>query len=91
MKKIIINIFVVLISLHLPAQTKSDFYLNHPCEINISIYNTIGQKILFLFEGKKRTGLHTLSFNAEGLFSGVYFYVFPNKGFHLTKKMLYVR
>ena len=72
-------------------QTQISFYLPIPGEVSIAIFNSLGQKVNTLFEGEKTAGLHSVSFNAEGLSSGVYFYRIDADKFTSTKKMLYVR
>jgi len=42
--------------------------------VNLSVYNSSGQKIVELVNGEKPAGSHKVGFNATGLASGVYFY-----------------
>lgn len=72
-------------------QTQISFYLQLPGKVTITIFNTIGQKLSTLFDGLKTAGIHSLTFNADGLSSGVYFYKIEADGFTSTRKMLYVR
>jgi hypothetical protein len=43
-------------------------------KVNLSVYNSSGQKIAQLVDEEQSTGHHKAEFNAEGLASGVYFY-----------------
>ena len=72
-------------------KTQISFYMQVPGKVTITVFNTIGQKVSTLFEGIKTAGLHSLTFNADGLSSGLYFYMIETNRFTSTKKMLYVR
>lgn len=72
-------------------ETQISFSLNRSSEINISVYNLLGQKEVTLFEGRKSAGTHKISFNATGLPSGIYFYRINSSEFSSTRKMLYVK
>jgi hypothetical protein len=72
-------------------ETQIVFRLNVPGKINVSVFNVLGQKISTLFEGEKTKGRHTISFNAQGLPSGIYFYRITSNEFSSAKKMLYVQ
>ena len=41
--------------------------------INISVYNLLGQKVVTLFDGEQNAGEHSISWDAEDFPSGVYF------------------
>lgn len=72
-------------------QTQIGFTLAAPGEIEVSIFNVLGQKITTLFAGKKEAGDHTLSFNAQGLPGGVYIYRIVADKFSAARKMVYVQ
>lgn len=50
-----------------------EFNLEHPADVDISIYNTIGQRIRVLLSENMVVGLHTLTFEKAGLTPGIYF------------------
>jgi hypothetical protein len=61
-------------------------------QVNLSIYNILGQKICTLVSGKQSVGNHKIKWNASGLPSGVYFYrLESDKGFSQTKKLILVK
>ncbi len=63
--------------------------------INLSIYNSLGEKIEELVNEVKQPGVHTVEFNAEsaadGLSSGTYFYRINSDNYTSTKKMMLVK
>lgn len=42
--------------------------------VNVVIYNSLGQKLATLVDNRQETGARSVSFNADGLPSGVYYY-----------------
>jgi len=93
------------ISEHLPKQIQ--LYQNHPNPFNpsteiayklskgsrveLSIYNTLGQKVKTLVNGRQAEGLHRMIFDASGLASGIYYYRLNADGFVKIRKMLLIR
>lgn len=59
--------------------------------VTIKVYNLIGQEVATVFEGKKNAGSHSVSFNAYGLNSGVYFYKIQAGNFSQVKRMVLVK
>jgi len=60
--------------------------------VELSIYNTMGQKVRTLVNEKQEAGSYSVNFNAAGLSSGVYFYrLKTNQGFSQIKKMILMR
>jgi hypothetical protein len=49
-------------------------------EVELSIYNVLGQEVATLFEGKQRPGHYTVNWDASGFPSGIYFYRLKTKG-----------
>ncbi|MDP8286653.1 MAG: T9SS type A sorting domain-containing protein, partial [Candidatus Electryonea clarkiae] len=49
------------------------FGLQVDSEINLSVFNIIGQKVAQLYSGKHTAGYHTVVFNGDNLSSGIYF------------------
>ncbi|MDR3668124.1 MAG: T9SS type A sorting domain-containing protein [Ignavibacteriaceae bacterium] len=64
-----------------------------PIESNVIIrfYNSLGQCIREVNEGKKQTGYYDLNFNSAGLTSGIYFYRIQAGSFVATKKMMLLK
>ncbi len=43
--------------------------------VNLSIYNMLGQKVTTLVNNRESSGYHSVQFNSDGIASGVYMYV----------------
>ena len=71
--------------------TKIKFELPEISNIELSIFNILGQKIATLFKGIKNAGYYEYSFDAGNLPSGVYFYQIITKKYSLAKKMILLR
>ena len=54
----------------------------------IKVFNAIGEEVALLVNEIKSIGHYTVSFNATGLTSGIYFYQIQAGGFVETKKMV---
>jgi len=54
--------------------TSIRFNLTEDAEVRIDIYDILGRKIETVFSGEKSAGSHRVTWNAEDLPSGVYFY-----------------
>lgn len=65
--------------------------------VKVTIYNAMGQQVNELVSGIQESGVHEITFNADGLSSGVYLYqlqassVDGSKNFSTIKKMLYLK
>ena len=70
------------------ATTKIQYRLNKAVKIELNIFNLTGEKVAVLFNGKQDKGIHTLTFNAENLSSGIYIYQLKSEGRSIAKKML---
>lgn len=61
-------------------------------DVDISIYNILGQKVVTLVSEKKQTGYHMVEWDASGFASGVYYYKLRcDQGFVQTKKLILLR
>ncbi len=69
-----------------PATT-IPYSLPRRSQIELGVYNVLGQKIRILYKGIQTRGNHEVSFNAENLASGVYFYYLRTSEKLLTRKM----
>jgi hypothetical protein len=69
------------ISFNLPYQTK----------ISLKIYNALGQEVGTLMEGVLSAGNHSLTWNASGIASGIYFYKLQNNDFISVKKCILLK
>ncbi|HEX9252188.1 MAG TPA: T9SS type A sorting domain-containing protein [Ignavibacteriaceae bacterium] len=71
--------------------TRINFGLKNPGNVEISVYNILGNKVATLVNGYKPAGRHSVVFNAYSLSSGTYFYKIVTNEFTLTKKMLMLK
>lgn len=60
-------------------------------DVNLTIYDVLGNKVKTLINGIQEAGVHTLRFDASSLSSGIYFYTITAGDFKDTKKMLLVK
>jgi hypothetical protein len=67
------------------------FKLHETEFITLKVYNIIGQEVATLVNGTLETGSYEVSFNAENLNSGVYFYTLQVGSFTRTKKMILLK
>ncbi|MDP2362134.1 MAG: T9SS type A sorting domain-containing protein, partial [Ignavibacteria bacterium] len=59
--------------------------------ISISVYDVLGNEIAILVNEEKPAGTFELTWNAENLPSGIYFYKLKTGNFIDTKKMILLR
>lgn len=59
--------------------------------VRILIYDAAGQIVEIIDEGTKSKGMHSISFNGEGLSSGIYFYKLESASFTAVKCMLLIK
>lgn len=71
--------------------TEINFSLNHKQNINLSVFNSKGELVQTLFDGKKNQGMHSVKFDASKLNSGVYFYKLSTDRTVETKMMLFLK
>ncbi len=60
-------------------------------QVNISVYNTLGQLVKVLVNTNMPAGDHEVKFNASGLPSGVYLYRITCAGFSAVRKMVVLK
>jgi hypothetical protein len=56
--------------------------------VRVKVYDLVGKEIATLFNGRMRSGIQQLTFDATGLPSGIYFYQVTTAGVAYTKKMV---
>jgi hypothetical protein len=71
--------------------TKINFGLERAGEVEITVYNILGNKISTLVNGVKSAGNHSVFFDASNLSSGIYFYKLVTKEFTQIRKMLLLK
>ncbi len=72
-------------------QTVITFTLPKPEYVKISVYNTLGQRILILLDKPMQTGRHQIEFTAPNLASGIYFYRIEAGEFRDVKRMVLMK
>lgn len=59
--------------------------------VKLTVFDILGNEIITLVNEEKFTGSYEVTFNAEGLSSGMYFYTLQTGSFSKTNKMLMVK
>lgn len=59
--------------------------------VSLKIYNLIGEEVAALVNSEKQAGNHSVTFNAQGLNSGIYFYTLNAGGISETRKMILLK
>jgi hypothetical protein len=59
--------------------------------VQLNVFNTLGQQVAQLVNGDVDAGYHTVQFDASGLSSGVYFYQLKAQNFVETRRLLLLR
>ena len=72
-------------------ETEIKFALSDASTVKLRIFNSNGQLVKTLFDGKKEKGYHTVKFNGEDLNSGLYFYRLDVNGNVQTRKMIMLK
>jgi len=70
-----------------PATTIS-FGLPSAAHVTVRVFNTLGQEVATLFDGRKEAGEHELLFDATNLSSGVYIYEVQTEDAVLVRRMV---
>ena len=68
--------------------TKINFGLKKAGNVQITVYNILGNKVATLLNGYKPAGNHSVAFDASRLSSGVYLYRIVTNEFVQTRKMI---
>ncbi len=71
--------------------TKITFSISKSVLTNLTVYNSLGQKVKTLLNEHKNIGNHQIEFDASSLSSGVYFYRLLAGSFLQVKKMLLIK
>jgi len=72
-------------------ETTIKYNLPENTHLNLSVYNSLGQKVADLFDNEQRAGVYEIKFNGRDLHSGIYFYTLKTKKFKATNKMLLIK
>ncbi len=57
-------------------------------KLMLTVYNILGQKVATLLDAEVSAGVHSITFDASKLSSGIYFYQLSGNNVNITKKMI---
>jgi hypothetical protein len=61
-------------------------------DIELSIYNQLGERVSTLISGRQDAGIHEVVWDASGYASGIYYYTLStDAGFIRTRKMILLK
>ena len=70
------------------AQTNIAFYLKSKSDVNLSVFNLVGQKVAELANDQFDAGAHSVNWDASQVSSGIYFYRLVANGEIKTRRMV---
>jgi len=74
-----------------PSTTVS-YQLSASDDVDLSIYNNLGQKVYALFLGRRSAGIHQIKWNAQNFAGGIYFCrMTAGTGFSQTRKLVLLK
>ena len=68
--------------------TEISFKIANNANVKLTVFNSNGETVVRLADGKMEKGLHRVNFDATKLNSGIYFYQLDVNGMKSTKKMV---
>lgn len=68
--------------------TTITYTLDQRADVNLTVYNVAGAKVMEMNEGSKNAGSHQILLSADNLNSGVYYYTVSAGSNQITKKMI---
>ena len=71
--------------------TTIEYELAEPGEVQLMIYNLLGQEVEKLVDGRRTAGKHQIIWNASQYSSGIYFYRIVTEEFSKTRKMILLK
>ncbi len=71
--------------------TNIQFALPQAADVQLSVYNMLGQKVATLVNNKMDAGYHSVAFDARSLASGMYIYRIEAGKFTSVKKMMLIK
>ncbi len=73
-----------------PATT-IEFSIARPAHVVLEIFDPLGRSVSRIVDGFKQPGFYRITWDADNVTSGVYFYKMSAQGFSATKKLLLLR
>ena len=71
--------------------TTIEFALAKAGEVQVAVFNLAGQKVAELANGRLNAGMHSFTFDAQGLPSGIYIYTVRSAGFSAARRMVLMK
>jgi len=71
--------------------TKISYDLPAAGDVSLKVYDVCGRLVETLVDGRQKAGSYTVSWDASGISSGVYFYKLTTADRHCTRKMVLLR
>ncbi len=71
--------------------TTITFYLPEAADVNLAVYNILGERVATLINEFLKAGSHSIIFNARDLASGIYICRYQTANFQQTKKILLLK
>jgi hypothetical protein len=71
--------------------TSITYSLPHSAVVSLKIYDITGKYITTLVDGVTSAGIHTVTFDAGSLSSGMYVYTLETDGFRQSRQMMLVK
>ena len=73
------------------TSTIISYYLPHSSEIQVDIYNLLGQRVETLFNGRQEGGIHSVRWDGSHFGSGIYFVQLQSQNLAQAQKMLLLK
>ena len=67
------------------------YYIPHITKVKITITDALGRQVKTLVDEEQTFGRYSVSFNGNGLASGIYYYTLSTDNFSQTKKMILLK
>jgi hypothetical protein len=72
--------------------TMIEYQLPQASQVDLCIYNILGQKVVTLVSAKQPAGLYKVRWDAQGFAAGIYFYrLNTDQGFFQTRKLVLLK
>ncbi|HQV32934.1 MAG TPA: T9SS type A sorting domain-containing protein, partial [Calditrichia bacterium] len=71
--------------------TTISYEVSKAADVNLDVYNVLGEKVASLVSGRQNAGSYTVDFDAASFSSGIYFYTLTSGSVKITKKMVLMK
>ncbi len=71
--------------------TEIQFHIPERDHVRLTVFDVLGREVTMLVNTELAAGSHTVSFDADGLTSGIYLYRLETPGQQITRKMMLVK